>query len=222
MATSRRVHDLTALLQTHMPVWPTAPLPTFEPVGIVARDGFLLERITCTSHTGTHMDAPAHFLEGATTVDQIPPEHLVGAAVVLDVRAEVDGTVIPTKALEKKWPKGKHPEVVLLRTGWSAERAPTKHYLYDFPGVEPSGAQFLVRQNVRGVGTDTLGIDPYANEKFEAHKVLLGAGVWILEALDHLDSLTEGTEYTLVAGPLKIAGGSGAMARVLAIEGASP
>jgi arylformamidase len=219
MSTARRVHDLTALLQTHMPTWPTSPLPVFEPVGFVARDGFSIERVSCLTHTGTHMDAPSHFLEDGATVDQIPPERLVGSAVVLDVRHELDGTVIPVQALEKKWPKGGSPEIVLLRTDWSRERAATKRYLYDFPGLDPAGAEWLVGKQVRGVGTDTLGIDPYSNQKFEAHKVLLRHGIWILEALDHLNELTEGVEYTLVAAPLKIAGGSGAMARVFALEG---
>ena len=89
MPPSRRVHDLTALLQTHMPVWPTAPLPSFEPVGIIARDGYSIERISCLTHTGTHMDAPYHFLEDGLTVDRIPPTQLVGSAAVLDVRADV-------------------------------------------------------------------------------------------------------------------------------------
>jgi len=219
MANERRVHDLTALLQTHMPVWPSAPLPTFEPVGVVARDGYSIERISCTSHTGTHMDAPYHFLEDGMTVDQIPPGRLVGPAVVLDVREELSGTVISAKALEKRWPKRLHPDFVLLRTDWSRKRAPTKEYLYDFPGLDPEAAEWLGNKAVKGVGTDTLGIDPYSNTKFEAHKVLLRRGIWILEALDHLDQLLPGVEYTLVAAPLKIAGGSGAMARVFAVEG---
>jgi arylformamidase len=219
MANPRRVHDLTALLQTYMPVWPTSPLPTIEPVGIVSRDGYSIERITCMTHTGTHMDAPYHFLEDGITVDRIPPEQLVGPAIVLDVRKDADGTLISAKSLEKRWPKDMHPEIVLLRTGWSADRAPTKHYLYDFPGIAPAAAEWLARKSVKGVGTDALGIDPYSNSKYEAHKVLLKKGIWILEALDHLDQLSEGVEYTLVAAPLKIAGGSGAMARVFAIEG---
>ncbi len=216
---ARRVHDLTALLQTYMPVWASAPLPVFEPTGIVARDGYAIEHISCTSHTGTHMDAPYHFLEDGMTVDRIPPAHLVGPAIVLDVRGEVEGTIIPAKALEKRWPKRKHPNFVLLRTDWSRKRAPTQEYLFDFPGLDPEAAEWLVHRGVLGVGTDTLGIDPYSNTKFEAHKVLLRKGIWILEALDHLDELAEGQEYTLIAAPLKIAGGSGAMARVFALEG---
>ena len=219
MPSARRVHDLTALLETHMPVWPSSPLPVFEPVGIVARDGYAIERVSCLTHTGTHLDAPSHFLEAGTTVDAIPPERLVGTAAVLDVRSEVEGSLIPAKALAKHWPKGKHPDIALLRTDWSRERSPTRRYLYEFPGIDPTGAEWLVAQGVHGVGTDALGIDPYSNSKFEAHKVLLGKGIWILEALDHLGELREGSEYTLFAGPLKIAGGSGAMARVFALEG---
>ena len=218
MATTIRVHDLTALLETHMPVWPTSPLPIFEPVGLVPRDGYSIERISCLTHTGTHMDAPYHFLEDGETVDRISPERLVGRAAVLDLRREISGTLIGPDLVRKHWPTALHPEIVLLETGWSRQRAPDRRYLYDFPGLTPEAAAWIADQGIRGVGTDTLGIDPFSNAKFEAHKVLLKRGIWILEALDHLDELAEGRAYTLVAGPLKIAGASGAMARVLALE----
>ncbi len=218
MPDAPKVHDLTALLTTHMPVWPTAPLPSFEPVGIVARDGYSIERVNCLTHTGTHMDAPYHFLEDGLTVDRIPPERLVGRAAVLDLRHDLSGDVIGPEVIERHWPPAPDPEIVLVETGWSHTRAPTRHYLYEFPGLSPAAAEWIVRRGVRGVGTDTLGIDPFSNAKFEAHKVFLGHGIWILEALDHLDELVEGRAYTLVAAPLKIAGGSGAMARVFALE----
>ena len=219
MAGPRRVHDLTALLETHMPVWPSSPLPSFEPVALIAREGYSNERISCLAHTGTHMDAPYHFLESGLTVDRIPPGDLVGTAAVLDLRSELDGTVIRRATIEKHWPRTSPPEIVLLETGWSHRRGSTREYLYDFPGIEVPAAEFLAAQKLKGVGTDTLGIDPYANQKFEAHKVLLGKGIWILEALDHLDTLEEGRTYTLVAGPIKLRGGSGGMSRVFAIEG---
>jgi arylformamidase len=218
MPTSPRVHDLTALLETHMPTWPTSPLPVFEPIALVPRDGYSIERIHCLTHTGTHMDAPLHFFEDGIPVDRIPASQLVGTAAVLDVRSEVDGNRIPTPSLEQHWPKGFAPEFALLRTDWSRSRSSTKRYLYEFPGIVPDGAEWLARQGVKGVGTDTLGIDPYTNSNYEAHKVLLRKGIWILEALDHLDELRENVPYTLVAAPLKIAGASGAMARVLALE----
>ncbi len=218
MSVPSRVHDLTATLQTHMATWPTSPLPVFEPTAFNARDGVAAERIVCSSHTGTHVDAPYHFVEGGRTIDAIPPEDLVGPAVVLDLRAEIDGTLLRRASLERHWPKGPAPAFVLLRTDWSQQRAPTRRYLYDFPGLEVSAAEFLVERGIRAVGTDTLSIDPYANSQFEAHKILLSQGIWIIEALDHLDRLREGVVYTLVVGPLKIGGGSGAMSRVLALE----
>lgn len=201
-----------------MPVWPTSPLPVVEPVGLVARDGYAIERVNCLTHTGTHMDAPYHFLEDGLTVDRIPPDRLVGRAAVLDLRNDLDGPVIPDDVIRKHWPTAFPPEVVLLETGWSRLRTPTRKYLYDFPGISPQAAAWIADQGVRGVGTDTLGIDPFANAQFEAHKVLLGRGIWILEALDHLDELSENRSYTLIAAPLKIAGASGAMARVFALE----
>ena len=202
-----------------MPVWPGTPLPVFEPAGIVAKDGYSIERISCMSHTGTHMDAPYHFIEDGLTVDRIPPEQLVGRAAVLDLRDDLDGPIISSAALQKHWPNEGRPEIVLLRSDWSQKRAPTKEYLFDFPGLDPKAAEFLVSKSVKGVGTDTLGIDPYSNTKFEAHKVLLKKGIWVLEALDNLAALSEGTEYTVIAAPIKIANGSGGMARVFALEG---
>jgi len=218
MPATPRVHDLTALLTTHMPTWPTSPLPVFEPVGLVPRDGYAVERISCLTHTGTHMDAPYHFVEDGLSVDRIPPEHLVGRAAVLDLRRDLEGPVVGPEVLQRHWPESLRPEIVLLETGWSHERAMTRRYLYEFPGISPEAAEWVAGRGLRGIGTDTLGIDPYSNSKFEAHKVLLGKGIWILEALDHLDELEEGRAYTLFAGPLKIAGASGAMARVFAIE----
>lgn len=218
MPASTRVHDLTATFRTHMPVWPTSPLPILEPLGVIARDGYSVERLNALTHSGTHLDAPYHFLESGRTVDQIAPGDLTGVGAVLDLRKEVTSDVIPQAAIQRHWPTSFQPEIVLLETGWSHIRAPTRKYLYDFPGIAPATAEWLVEKKVKGVGTDTLGIDPFANAKFESHKVLLGHDIWILEALDHLDTLREGTPYTIVAGPLKLEGASGAMSRVFAIE----
>lgn len=212
------VHDLTALLESGMPVWPTSPSPRFDPIGTVARDGYLMEHIDCLAHTGTHMDAPSHFIESGRSVDRIAPSALVGQAAMLDLRADVEGTGIRASALKAHWPSSFDPEIVLLHTGWSQRRAPSREYLYDFPGLDTEGAGWLAERSLKGVGTDTLGIDPFANTSFEAHKILLGRGIWILEALDHLDSLREGVAYTVVAAPIKLANGSGGMARVLALE----
>lgn len=213
-----RVHDLSALLETGMPVWADSPAPVFETVGTVAEKGYRIERVECLTHTGTHMDAPAHFVEGTWTVDRIPPSALVGRACVLDLRDEISGPVITTEMLARHWPHHRNPEIALLRTGWSARRAKTREYLNDFPGIDPPAAHWLVDRGVKGVGTDTLGIDPFSNSKYEAHKVLLGRNIWVLEALDHLDELREGVEYTLIAAPLKIADAGGSMARVFALE----
>ena len=126
MPAPARVHDLTALLETHMPVWATAPMPVFEPIALVPRDGYSVERMQCTTHTGTHLDAPFHFFEDGISVDRIPASQLVGSAAVLDVRADLDGNRIPRSALERHWPSGFSPQVVLLRTDWSLARSTTK------------------------------------------------------------------------------------------------
>lgn len=212
-----KVFDLTADLETFMPSWPSAPLPLFEPIATVGRDGYAMERLTCLSHCGTHVDAPSHFIEGGVTVDQIPPERFVGSLRVLDLRADLTGPFITPEILEPHWRSSDVPEFLFLETGWSRRRAFTRDYLYDFPGLTPAAARWVVERGARAVGIDTMSIDVAEATDFPSHRVLLGHSVLNIENLDHLEQLEEGTTYQVVAAPLKIRGGSGGMCRVLAI-----
>ncbi len=218
MARYTQVFDLTASLETHMPSWPTAPLPTFEPIASVGRDGYGMERISCLSHCGTHIDAPSHFVEGGATIDEIAPDRFVGSMEVLDLRADVNGPVLGAEMIERHWPKNGTPDFLFLETGWSRRRAFTRKYLYDFPVIDEAAAQLLVTRRVRAVGIDTMSIDPAASTQFAAHHILLGGGLLNVENLDGLDQLVEGVRYTVLAAPLKIRGGSGGMCRVLAFR----
>lgn len=172
-----RIHDLTAEVSTHMPVWPTNPLPVIEPVGITSRDGYAIERISAMTHTGTHIDAPYHFIDGGgATVDAIPVERLVsrGFCIRPGVRG---GEEISRADLERVWDRRFRGSAILIDTGWSRRRAFTKEFLYGFPGLSEDAADFLLSQEVGMVGIDTLGIEPYSHHGFEVHKRLLSAGV---------------------------------------------
>ncbi|GGM69437.1 cyclase [Thermogymnomonas acidicola] len=199
-----------------MPVWPTNPLPVIEPVGITSRDGYAIERISAMTHTGTHIDAPYHFIDGGATVDAIPVERLVSRGFC--IRPGVRGEEISRADLERVWDRRFRGSAILIDTGWSRRRAFTKEFLYGFPGLSEDAADFLLSQEVGMVGIDTLGIEPYSHHGFEVHKRLLSAGVVIIEDMANLDALEAGREYTVVALPLKLRGASGSMARVIAME----
>jgi kynurenine formamidase len=183
-------------------------------------------------HGGTHIDAPIHFAEGGLTVDRIPLERLVRPAVVIDVtaRAAEDRDLLVSLADLAAHEKAHGPiprdAIVLLRTGWSKRWPDRKAYFGDdkpgdasnlhFPGLSKEGAEALVARGVSGVGIDTPSIDHGASKDFIAHRVLMGSGVYALENLTDLDKLPP-RGATLYALPMKIGGGSGAPARVIAV-----
>ncbi|MEM0113903.1 MAG: cyclase family protein, partial [Metallosphaera sp.] len=98
------------------------------------------------------------------------------------------------------------------------KRGYTREFLYEFPGLSLDGAEFLLSKGVKVIGIDTLGIEPYYHNDFQVHKRLLGEGVIVIEDLANLEQLEEGKEYLIIALPIKVGNGSGAMARVVAVE----
>lgn len=212
----KRIFDLSAPITTHMPVWPTSPLPVVEPVGIASRDGYNVESVRFLTHTGTHIDAPYHFIEDGKTVDQLELERLVSYGYC--IAPTIRGTEITRRDLEAKWRSEYRGSTILINTGWSRKRGFTRQFLYEFPGLAEDAADFLLEQNVGVVGIDTLGIEPYSHTDFRVHKKLLGRGVIVIEDLAGLEQLVEGKRYLIVALPVKIKGASGAMTRVVAIE----
>jgi arylformamidase len=224
-----------------MPVWPGDPPVLVEPVSRV-EDGDVaaVSRLALGTHTGTHVDPPAHFLRGGATVDELPLDVLIGPAVVADLS---DGGLIDAPRLERLGvPFG--TARLLLHTASTADTTPISPLTTDpgkkstpersvlsrDPGREvpgaggaaplvrptglltPDGAVWLVEHGVRLVGVDTLSIEP-ATTDFPVHRVLLEAGVVIVEGLD-LSAAPAGG-YQLVCLPLRIAGGDGAPARAV-------
>jgi arylformamidase len=196
---SEMIIDISRPIGPDTPVWPGDPPVLVEPVARV-RDGDAADvsRLVLGTHTGTHVDPPAHFFPGAVTVDALPLDVLVGPAIVADLTAggPIDDRVLESLAL----PTG--TTRLLLKT------------LGDAGAVTPDGARWLVDRGVNLVGADTLSIEP-GTVDYPVHRILLGAGVVIVEGLD-LSAADAGT-YELVCLPLRIAGGDGAPARAVLI-----
>jgi len=166
------------------------------------------------SHTGTHVDAPAHFVEGAATIEDVPLETLVGPALVLDLTSVTSSEIGPEDLIAAGLDGS---ERVLLKTPNSigalreAEKSP-------WVGLSEAAAELLVERGVRLVGIDYLTIDAPAGEvDWPVHHVLCGAGVAILEVID-LSDIAPG-RYTLAALPIKLVGSEAAPARTVLLEG---
>jgi arylformamidase len=198
------VIDISRPISPDTPVWPGDPPVVVESVArVAAGDVADVSRLVLGTHTGTHVDPPAHFLPGGMTVDQLPLDVLVGPAVVADLSASssIDAETLEALSL----PAG--TTRLLLKTGHGDDSAATGTLSAD-------GAEWLVDRGVRLVGADTLSIEP-ATHSYPVHRTLLGAGVVIVEALD-LSGAAAGP-YQLVCLPLRITSGDGAPARAILI-----
>jgi len=229
MLNNARVVDLTIPLGSEVVMWPGAPAPEAETLVTVAHDGFYARRVTFFEHTGTHFDAPCHFIDGATTVDKIPASELVRPAVVIDISKRIagdpDGELLlsDVEAFEAEHGVIPKSSAILLRTGWEEFNSDSIRYAGNpgdlrFPGFGVEASKFLV--NERGAaafGTDTLGIDPGAATSFPVHsQVTHPAGLWHLENLQNL-ALLPAMGSWIVVGVLPLVGGSGSPARVIAL-----
>lgn len=187
---------------------------------------------SASEHGGTHLDAPIHFAEQGRTIDQIPLEELVGPAIVIDVRTQVQDNpdyelqVEDVQAWEMEHGQIPKKSLVLLFTGWGAYWPERTRYLgsstpedaatLHFPGYSAQSIQFLVSQRgIRGIGIDTASIDPGRSKEFPAHRVLSEANLYALENVAALDQLpAKGALVTAL--PMKISGGSGGPVRIFA------
>lgn len=208
------VYDVSMEIRWPMPTWPGDPRPRVRAVCRMARGAASdVSAISLCAHTGTHVDAPAHFVPGGATIADVPSDLLVGPAFVCEV--DGDGHIAAERLERAGVPPG--AERVLLRTANS--RAGLLSRLAFEPGfaaLEPDGAAWLVARGVRLLGVDYLSVDPAASDGFPAHRRLLGAGMVVVEGCD-LSRVTAG-EYLLVCAPLRLTGCEAAPARVLLLR----
>lgn len=189
----------------------------------------------CTAeHGGTHLDAPVHFAEGQESVEEISLSRLIGSAVVIDVReqaaanADYQASKEDIQAWEAEYGEIQPGAIVLFNTGFASRWPDAVSYMgtdergadavpkLHFPGIEPEGARFLVRERkVASVGIDTPSIDHGQSSQFLTHRILFAHNIPGFENLANLDQLPA-TGALVVALPMKIGGGSGAPLRAVA------
>ena len=223
------VVDLTHDLREGTPIFPGGIAFSLDPLTQLA-DGYYMNSFVCGEHTGTHVDAPAHFGKGLPTVDEIPPTRLVSQGIVIDVQSKVaaNSDYVLTLLELQDWEKsnGRIParSLVILNTGWHHRWENPDRYLnrdeagaMHFPGFGADAVRFLLKErDVNGLGIDTASTDPGKSGTFETHKALLLGGRYQVENLDNL-SLLPVRGFSVIVAPMKISRGSGAPARVLAI-----
>ena len=200
-----------------MPVYPGDPSPSFKKYSTLQKNGVNLTKITMGSHTGTHLDAPRHFIRNGIGIDQIPPHRLIGEAYVADLSEKPIGSGITSKDLRRKL-EGKiaRDDIVILYTGCSnhwGEESINRRYTY----LADDAADYLASKSVRAVGIDFLSVEKFNAPKPVVHKKLLGKGIFIIESLSSAVKPFLGKRVLMICMPIKLQDGDGAPSRVVAV-----
>jgi kynurenine formamidase len=231
-----KIIDLTYNFDETTVYWPTAQAFRWEKESWGAtKSGFwyAAARYSASEHGGTHLDSPIHFGEGRAATDEIQLSRLIGPAVVIDISAACakDADYLMTANDLISWEKthGAIPQasILLVHTGWGKFWPDKKKYLgtdtpgdvanLHFPGISREAAELLAKQRqIDGIGIDTPSIDYGQSKDFITHQILNGANIYGLENVAHLEQLPP-RGATLIALPMKIKGGTGGPARIIAI-----
>ncbi len=228
----RAVVDLTHPINAKVPTYDPAEASAYrvQTVATIEKDKYFARNISLPEHFGTHMDAPAHFVRGLWTVDQIPAERLIAPLVVLDVSGNVKQNSDYQISVEDiaRWEHSNDQiqpgAVVMARTGWDLRWDSAKDYrnadakgVMHFPGYSEEAARFLVEaRGVIGLGIDTLSIDYGPSTEFRVHQYTLLHSLYHLENVAGLDRVPA-KGAIVVAAPMKLEGGSGGPVRILAL-----
>ena len=182
--------DLSHPMTQDMPVFPGTEQPELRVTATVEKNGFYEKKLTFYSHTGTHMDAPAHMIRDGKTLDRIDINHFHGSALVLDFRdaGNEPDALIRTAALTPFEDRISGCDYLLLHTGWYRFWG-TPEYFDHFPVLTPGAAQWLTRFDLKGIGLDTISADKMDSRDYPVHHTLLGNDMVIVENLTNLDKL---------------------------------
>ena len=211
-----KVIDLTLTVSNKIPTFPGSPQPNFIPWENIKEDGYNLELLFLSTHTGTHMDAPHHFLEKGAKIHEISLEKLVSEAAL--IKSKKNGDEIITKTDIQKFEK-KHGKIegfssVIFQTGWQ-KNLQKKYYFTKNPGLSVSAAKYLASKKISLVGIDSPSIDVGTDSKFSVHQIFAKKGMLIVENLANLDKI-KSSKFHLVVLPLKLKNATGSPVRAIA------
>ena len=210
--------DLTLTISQNLPTFPGSPKPSFIPWSKIKTDGYNLELLFLSSHTGTHLDAPFHFVKKGGKIHQISLSRLISDAILIRLHKGSNQSITKNDIInfEKKCGKIKENSTLVFSTGWQ-KNLQKKYYFLKNPGLSDSAATYLISKKLNLVGIDSPSIDLGKNSKFSVHHILAKNNVLILENLCNLEKIS-GVYFKLIVLPLKLKDATGSPVRAIAIQ----
>ncbi len=210
--------DLTVNVSPESRVWPGDKQPKFEQLATLAGDEVNISRLNMNSHSGTHIDAPSHFIAGGATIDEMPLDRFHGRAVVYRFPGKPRGGEVELEEFKASGVTLNEDDILIIDSGVRELRGNDRYY-EDFPVPSTALLEWLLAKGIKCYGTDCPSIDPLESENHKRHKLLLRQGVPIVENLTNLDGLNEFEELTFSAFPLKLKALEASPCRAVAMTG---
>jgi kynurenine formamidase len=205
--------DLTLTVSENIPTFPGSPQPSFVQDKTIPKDGYNLELLFLSTHTGTHIDAPFHFVKNGKKIHEIAPERLVNEAVLIRIGKNSNRSISKTdiQNFEQKNGKIENGSTVIFYTGWQ-KNLNKEFYFTENPGLSVSAAKYLVSKKINMVGIDSPSIDLGTDSKFSVHHVLAKNNILIVENLANLGKI-KSNNFHLITSPLKLKNATGSPIR---------
>ena len=209
--------DLSLTISESIPNFPGSPNPKMIEWSNIKKDGYNLELLFMSSHTGTHLDAPFHFAKNGMKIHQIPLERLSGKAHLIRIKKNENESISinDVKTFEKKIDKIEENSIVIFATYWD-RKIHKPNYFTNNPGLSSATANYLVSKKVNLVGIDSPSIDLGNNPQFPAHHIFAKNNVLIVENLTNLKKIKK-SSFNFSAFPLKIQNATGSPVRAFAV-----
>ena len=208
-----KVIDLTLTVSEKIPTFPGSPKPHFIEWETIPKDGYNLELLFLSTHTGTHIDAPFHFVKNGKKIHEIAPERLVNEAVLIRIGKNSNRSISKTdiQNFEQKNGKIENGSTVIFHTGWQ-KNLNKEFYFTENPGLSVSAAKYLVSKKINMVGIDSPSIDLGTDSKFSVHHILAKNNILIVENLANLNKI-KSNNFHLITSPLKLKNATGSPIR---------
>lgn len=205
--------DLSHTISMDMPVYPGTEKPVIQIANTIKDHGFLERKLQMYSHTGTHMDSPAHILVNGKSLSDFTPDKFAGKATIIDCTG-ITGGKITCEFLALFQERIIRSQIVILKTGWSQHWGKDEYYSGNAV-LDEEAACYLSEFHLKAVGIDAMSVDSLADGKLTVHNILLSKEILIIENLCNLD--IDADYFTLFAMPLKISDADGSPVRAIAV-----
>lgn len=209
--------DLTLPISDTLPTFPGSPKPVFISWQTLNKDGYNLELLFLSSHSGTHMDAPFHFIQNGKKIHEIPVERFVSTAILIKLEKKENQEITKSDItnFENKHGIIQKNATVIFTTGWQKNLKSTSYFLKN-PGLGISAARYLASKKINLIGIDSPSIDLGSEKQFAVHKILSKNNILIVENLANLDKISK-NPFKLIVLPLKLKDATGSPVRAIAI-----